>query len=158
MESSTDVSGFVSPNTKKGGGVHCIAPGCTNYFYKLYNKGGKQHFHSHRLPLNNKALLKSWLQNIKRKDPPVNEYARVCSDHFKPECYRQKWSFDSSGALVSIVTNQLCTDAVPTIFNSAAVSSGMFEQRKQRLGVRARTQQHTEPDSEVGGSSYVLVW
>ena len=70
-----DVSGFASPNTKKGGGVHCIAPGCTNYFYK----GGKQHFH--RLPLKNKALLKSWLQKIKRKDPPVNEYARVCSDH-----------------------------------------------------------------------------
>ena len=69
MDSSTDVSGFASPNTKKGGGVHFIAPGCTNYCYK----GGKQHFH--RLPLKNKELLKSWLHKIERKDPPVNEYA-----------------------------------------------------------------------------------
>ena len=145
-----DVSGFASPNTKKGGGVHCIAPGCTNYFYK----GGKQHFH--RLPLKNKALLKSWLQKIKRKDPPVNEYARVCSDHFESECYRQKRSFDSSGALVSNATKNLCTDAVPTIFNLAAFSSGMCDapasssnveksgERKRRLAVRTRKQQHTE--------------
>ena len=150
MDSSMHVSGFASPNTKKGGGVHCIAPGCTNYFYK----GGKQHFH--RLPLKNKALLKSWLQKIKRKDPPVNEYARVCSDHFESECYRQKRSFDSSGALVSNATKNLCTDAVPTIFNLAAFSSGMCDapasssnveksgERKRRLAVRTRKQQHTE--------------
>ena len=129
---------------------YCIAPGCTNYFYK----GGKQHFH--RLPLKNKALLKSWLQKIKRKDPPVNEYARVRSDHFESECYRQKRSFDSSGALVSNATNNLCTDAVPTIFNLAAFSSGMCDapasssnveksgERKRRLAVRTRKQQHTE--------------
>ena len=148
---STDTRGFASPNTKKGGGVHCIAPGCTNYFYK---EGDKQHFH--RLPLKNKALLKNWLQKIKRKDPPVNEYARVCSDHFEPECYRQKRSFDSSGALVSNATKHLCTDAVPTIFNLSAFSSGMCDtpattssvektgERKRRLAIRTRKQQHTE--------------
>ena len=70
-----DVSGFASPNTKKGGGVHCIAPVVQTIFIKVQAA-------CHRLPLKNKALLKSWLQKIKRKDPPVNEYARVCSDHF----------------------------------------------------------------------------
>ena len=147
-----DVSGFASPNTKKGGGVHCIVPGCSTYFYK----GGKCAQHFHRLPLKNKALLKSWLQNIKRKDPPVNEYTRVCSDHFESECYRQKRSFDSSGALVSNATKNLRTDAVPTIFNWAAFSSGMCDipasssnveksgERKRRLAVRTRKQQQTE--------------
>ena len=75
---------------------------------------------------------------------------------FESECYRQKRSFDSSGALVSNATKNLCTDAVPTIFNLAAFSSGMCDapasssnveksgERKRRLAVRTRKQQHTE--------------
>ncbi len=48
-------------------GMHCIAPGCTNYFY---NK--KKGFHYHSYPVGNKTLLRKWLQNLTRADPPVH--------------------------------------------------------------------------------------
>ena len=37
----------------------------------------------HRLPLHNENLLTKWLVNIKRVNTPVNEYSRVCSEHFE---------------------------------------------------------------------------
>ena len=93
------------------GGSHCIAPGCTNYYYKDSSK------HYHRLPLKNKTLLKAWLQRLKRKDPPVNEYARVCSDHFVPDQdYHRKGMIMPDGSFNFIKTDKLKADAVPTVF------------------------------------------
>ena len=37
----------------------------------------------HRLPLNNKQLLKQWICKIRRENIPLNKYSRVCSVHFK---------------------------------------------------------------------------
>ncbi len=45
-------------------GMHCIAPGCTNHFYKKQEK-----VHNHRLPVANKELLRKWLQKIKLLTP-----------------------------------------------------------------------------------------
>ena len=37
----------------------------------------------HRLPLHNENLLTKWLVNIRRVNTPVNEYSRICSEHFE---------------------------------------------------------------------------
>ena len=55
---------------------HCIVPGCTN-------NSSMSGLSFHRLPLHNENLLKKWLVNIKRVNTPVNEYSRVCSEHFE---------------------------------------------------------------------------
>ncbi len=76
-------------------GKHCIAPGCTNYYYKAQDR------HYHQLPLNDKSRLKQWLQSMKRKAAPVNSHARVCSDHFTQEDYEVEGFLDEMGVLVS---------------------------------------------------------
>lgn len=91
-------------------GKHCIAPGCTNYYYKAKDR------HYHQLPLNDKSILKQWLQNMKRKSGPVNAHARVCSDHFKPDDYEVEGCFDQ-GVFAFRKTCNLKPNAVLTVFN-----------------------------------------
>ena len=55
---------------------HCIVPECTN-------NSSMPGLSFHRLPLHNENLLTKWLVNIKRVNTPVNEYSRVCSEHFE---------------------------------------------------------------------------
>lgn len=110
-----------TPPTKQGPrqtGIHCIGPGCHNYFY---NKKKKVHYH--RLPLKNPVLLKQWLQKMKRSDPPVNTYARVCSEHFLDSDYVYVGSFDDSGAYKSIKSANLKDGAVP-FFDFSSYSTG----------------------------------
>lgn len=103
------------------GGVHCIVPGCTNSFY---NASGK---HYHKLPLKNASLLKRWLQNIKRANSPVNDFSRVCSDHFCEEDYVQKGSFDDEGRHMFVKTSRLKETAMPSIFNFSGYSTGQTD-------------------------------
>ncbi len=120
--SSTMETGSNSSEVKRKhghSGMHCIAPGCTNYFY---NK--KKGIHYHRLPVGNKTLLKKWLQNLKRADPPVHSHSRVCSSHFLPEDYVLAGSFTESGEYQRTRTNKLNPDAVPTVFDFSQYSLG----------------------------------
>ena len=55
---------------------HCIVPQCTN-------NSSIPGLSFHRVPLHNENLLTKWLVNIKRVNTPVNEYSRVCSEHFE---------------------------------------------------------------------------
>ena len=46
-----------------------------------YRAGSAIRFY--RLPLKKPKLLKIWLQRIRCESIPINEYTRVCSDHFR---------------------------------------------------------------------------
>ena len=72
--------------------------------------------HYHRLPLNNKPLLKQWIQKMKLKDPPVNKHSRVCGAHFLDEDYITKGSFHD-GIFTQEKTSRLKDTAVPTVFD-----------------------------------------
>jgi len=50
---------------------------------KCKNKSGTPGLSFHQLPLKKPKLLKLWLIKIKRKNPPLSRYSRVCSAHFK---------------------------------------------------------------------------
>lgn len=96
-------------------GMHCIAAGCNNYYYKNPDK------HYHRLP-SNEARLKAWLQVLKLKQPPV-DYGHVCSDHFLPSDYVTKGGFDSDGRFSFQRSANLSGDAIPSVFNFSAYSA-----------------------------------
>ncbi|XP_034084830.1 uncharacterized protein LOC117554485 [Gymnodraco acuticeps] len=104
---------------RSSSGVYCIAPGCTNGFYTK-----KEEVHFHRLPLTDEKLLKAWVISMKRSDPPLNHYARVCSEHFKNDDYVHKMRFDESGCLVQYKTSDLKPGSVPTIFDFSTYAVG----------------------------------
>ncbi len=108
-------------------GIHCIAPGCTNYYYNKV-KG----VHYHRLPLKNRSLLKKWLQMLKRADPPVNAHSRVCSKHFLQSDYIPGGKFAESGEYLSVLTSRLKPDAFPSVFDFTGYSSGKTDCPSQR--------------------------
>ena len=98
-------------STKAPTGTHCIAPGCTQFYYKSPGK------HFHRLPVNKPQLLRQWLQRLKRQDPPESKYARVCSDHFLDTDYKTKGIITNDGGFCFEKTNILKENAVPTVFD-----------------------------------------
>ena len=55
---------------------HCIVPLCNNH-------SGTPGISFHHLPLKDPDLLKQWLIKIRRENTPINEYSRVCSEHFE---------------------------------------------------------------------------
>ena len=58
--------------------VHtCCVPGCNN------RSDTQRSLSFHRLPLQNKTLLKKWIQKICRRDLPLHNATRVCSEHFE---------------------------------------------------------------------------
>ena len=69
---------------------HCIVPMCTN-------NSNMSELSFYRLPLHDQNLLQRWIVNIRRENIRINEYSRVCSDHFEGGKKKGK-------------------DAVPTIF------------------------------------------
>jgi len=105
MASNTSVLG-----SKNVSGVHCVAPGCTNYFYKDANVS------FHRLP-SDKQQLSRWLQSLKRKNMPNLQYGRVCSEHFVEEDFVKKGRFKNDGTFEMARTNVLKHTACPSIFN-----------------------------------------
>ena len=52
-------------------GLHCMAPGCTNYSKKIPN------VHYHRLPLGDASLVRKWLGRMKLARPPKLQYSCV---------------------------------------------------------------------------------
>lgn len=130
-------------------GYHCIAPGCTNWYYKTQDKS------YHRLPLGDDVRLKKWLHNMKRKGAPVNENSHVCSDHFTSDSYEQQGCFNDDGSFVLKKTNRLKSDAVPTIFDfssynanntdapTSSVNHGGTTDRVERL-LKRRIQREAE--------------
>ena len=94
-----------------------MAPGCTKFYYK------DSTVHYHRLPLNNKPVLKQWIQKMKLKDPPVNKYSRVCGAHFLDEDYITKGSFHD-GIFTQEKTSRLKDTAVPTVFDFSKYQTG----------------------------------
>ena len=42
------------------------------------------------MPLKDKALPKIWIAKIRRTNTPVNEHARLCSDHFEDTCFESE--------------------------------------------------------------------
>ena len=93
---------------KKKTGVHCMAPGCTNWYYKCKDKT------FHRLPRKD-LQRKRWLQILKLACPPEASSARVCSDHFSDADYKKKNVCDRNGQTVSVKTLFLIKDAIPSL-------------------------------------------
>ena len=96
-----------SKKTKRSG-VPCMAPGCTNYYY------ANSSVHYHRLPLNDAARLKQWLQVMKLKAVPDVRFSRVCSCHFLDTDYVFKGKFNCDGSYFREKTNQLTDTACPS--------------------------------------------
>jgi hypothetical protein len=96
-------------------GVHCIAPGCTNYYSKNNN------VHYHRLPLNRPQELRRWLQKLKLSKPPVNQWARVCSVHFVSEDYESEMKM-VDGRYKRQNTNKLLPGAFPSVLDFSGYS------------------------------------
>ena len=55
----------------------CCVPGCSNC------SDCETHLSFHRLPLKRKLVLKKWIHRIGRRNFPLSETARVCSEHFE---------------------------------------------------------------------------
>ena len=94
---------------------NCCAPGCGN-------KSSDPHLSTditfHRLPANNKEILKIWIENLNLKEEQLSssssaDYRRVCSEHFDLQCFRQN----------SHTTKRcLLPDSVPYKFDPVAVN------------------------------------
>ena len=112
--------------------VHCIAFGCNNN--DRNTKGKSVSFH--RLPVTKPDLLKVWLQRLKLKDPTVTPNVRVCSEHFKHECYERDLSAELLNRKPKI---KLKTDAFPTEFCFTKASAPR-ESSMRRQTLRERQQ------------------
>ena len=122
---------------ERSGGLHCIAPGCINYFY---NNSCVRY---HRLLVNHEATMRAWLHNLKRTNPPTHANARVCSNHFVESDYIKVGKFDEEGRFAMIPSKNLCKEAVPIVFNfetynisatdAPSTSKIMSEERLNRL-------------------------
>lgn len=107
---------------KRTGGSFCIAPGCSNEYYRVKESGKSVHFHV--VPVNKPNLLRRWLAALKRLNPPVGPGLRVCSDHFVESDYVEEGTFTEDGRFVRRPTNRLKPDAVPSVFNFSTYSVG----------------------------------
>ncbi|XP_075946760.1 protein Wiz isoform X2 [Anarhichas minor] len=107
--------------TRCRGGHFCIAPGCSNEFYRAKNEGKTVHFHS--LPFARHVVLRRWLAALRRGTTPVRRGARVCSEHFVDEDYVGERVFES-GVLVVRRTNKLKTEAAPSVFDFSSQKVG----------------------------------
>ena len=98
---------------KKNAGHHCIAPGCTNYYYK------NSVVSYHRLPVSDKLRLKKWLHVLKRKTIPKAKFSRVCSEHFMDCDFVEKGFFNEDGSFQMKRSKDLKPSACPSVFNFA---------------------------------------
>ena len=57
-------------------GRFCCVPGCSNESTK---QTSLSYF---KLPMKRKDVLRKWVHRIGRKNLPINEETRVCSEHF----------------------------------------------------------------------------
>ncbi|KAL7399827.1 hypothetical protein ABVT39_002489 [Epinephelus coioides] len=128
------------------GGMFCIAPGCTNEFYRVKDREKTVHLnHFPRQPL----ALRCWLAAIKRKNPPVIGNATICSEHFVAEDYLEERFFDEAGVLVTRRSKRLKPDAIPSIFDFSAYNDRSTDcptQSTSEVAVRRqkRAQRHAQ--------------
>ena len=54
----------------------CCVPGCSNH------SDHETNLSFHRLSLKRKMILKNWIHKIGRKNLPLNDKTRICSEHF----------------------------------------------------------------------------
>ena len=83
--------------------LYCVAVNCKNGF----GFGGS--FHS--FPRDS-HLRKLWIQRVSRKDWTPGKQARLCSDHFEPDCFVRNPEICRQLKMNIILKK----DAVPTIF------------------------------------------
>ncbi|CAG5887278.1 unnamed protein product [Menidia menidia] len=114
------ITAMESNKRHQKGGHFCIAPGCSNIYYKVKSEGKNIHFHS--LPLRRQVVLQRWLTALKQDSSKVSRTARVCSDHFIEEDYLEEKVFESD-ALVTRRTNRLKSEATPSVFDFSTIGS-----------------------------------
>ena len=108
---------------KRTSGAHCMAPGCSNTYYKESN------VHYHRLPTDTKRL-KQWLHAMKRNhvDLPNLQHARVCSAHFLDDDYKSKGTFNTSdGSFEMVKTPDLREEACPSVLDFSTYDHTDFD-------------------------------
>ncbi|XP_067655067.1 uncharacterized protein [Haliotis asinina] len=123
--------------------VFCMAFGCSNK-NDAYERGVS----FHRLPLNQKALLEQWLLSMRLENPHVTQHARVCSDHFSPDCYLPDRKLDLG--MGGKRKRMLKPNAVPTLFDFHKVSKINSRSTKRIrtehfVGGRGPTPEHPDP-------------
>ncbi|XP_037499257.1 peroxynitrite isomerase THAP4-like [Rhipicephalus sanguineus] len=92
------------------GGSWCCAVGCTNHSSKT------QRVCYHHFP-NDSALREKWISAIRRDNWLPSKWARVCSDHFSPESYKDSVHLmEAFGLSQQHFYRRLKADAVPTVF------------------------------------------
>lgn len=106
---------------QKRSGIHCVAPGCTNFYYKTRDKG----VHYHRLPTD-RARQKQWLHVLKRKYMPDTRFARICSEHFLSKDYVHKYEY-SNGQFQYMKTSELNDSAVPSQFDFSSYDAKNYD-------------------------------
>ncbi|XP_046558614.1 uncharacterized protein LOC124267684 isoform X4 [Haliotis rubra] len=124
--------------------VFCMAFGCSNK-NDAYERGVS----FHRLPLSQTALLEQWLLLMRLENPHVTQHARVCSDHFSPDCYLPDRRLDL-GMGGGKRRRLLKPNAVPTLFNFHKVSKINSRSTKRIrtehfVGGRGPTPEHPDP-------------
>ncbi|XP_056463747.1 ARL14 effector protein isoform X1 [Gadus chalcogrammus] len=112
----------------------CIAPCCSNEYYRLKESGRIVHFHA--IPLKKPEVLRRWLAALKRLSPPMGPARRVCSDHFIEADYIEEGAFAEDGRFVRRPTSRLKPDAVPTIFKSDP-GAALRRERAQKCACQA---------------------
>ncbi|XP_033118575.1 THAP domain-containing protein 1-like [Anneissia japonica] len=130
--------------------VFCTAFGCKNKSDPTKNVS------FHKLPLNRPVLLKKWLVNMRRDNPVVSKHVAVCSDHFKPSCFKR----DLIGELTGKPSRrrQLVDDAVPTLFSFNTTmtrpscsneESVMIRKRKRRVSSENRIARKQREETDL---------
>lgn len=104
---------------------YCVAFGCSNS-----TDVSCPGVSFHCLPTKEPERLKAWLATLKLVDPPVRDKnARVCSEHFLPECFTTYMQERLTG---KPCRRRLKEDAVPTVFcfSKAPAKRQASERRK----------------------------
>ena len=102
--------------------VHfCVVPGCSN------KSDQDTHLSFHRLLLKNKSLLKIWIHKIGRKNLPLNDNSRVCSEHFR-------------GGRRLLVNDEYPTLKLPKLSTQVVLPSKRSPRTRRRNGETISTQ------------------
>uniref|UniRef100_A0A3B1ITI6 THAP-type domain-containing protein n=1 Tax=Astyanax mexicanus TaxID=7994 RepID=A0A3B1ITI6_ASTMX len=95
----------------------CVALKCSN------RSGSSSNTSFFKFPFDDKDRLHHWISNINRQDWKPTPHSRLCSHHFKQDCFIQ---FKTRVCLTS--------DAVPTVFhrNSRLQAMAKYSRRKKK--------------------------
>lgn len=85
----------------------------------------------HRFPMRKPKILKKWIRNVGRADWYPTQNSRLCSKHFKPECFQESMYHKLKGLAQP---KRLAEDAIPT----------QFQHRQQELKRRLHTEERIQ--------------